>query len=90
MKKRDYIQILNYYKVPIPKTKQLLEKEAEKILSLKLCKCIKKVNTNDKNEPRAIGICTKTIFNKKGLTRGKFKCKEKRYVKFNKTRKLRK
>ena len=76
--------------MPIPKTKQLLEKEAEKILSLKLCKCIKKVNTNDKNEPRAIGICTKTIFNKKGLTRGKFKCKEKRYVKFNKTRKLRK
>ena len=50
----------------------------------------KKVNTNNKNEPRAIGICTKTIFNNKGLTRGKFRCKNKRYVNFNKTKKNRK
>jgi hypothetical protein len=87
----DYIDILNYYKIPVPKSKRLLQLEAEKILSSKLCKCIKKVNatTNNKNEARAIGICTKTIFKKKGYTRGKFKCKEKRYVKFNKTRKTR-
>ena len=37
------------------------------------------------NEARAIGICTKTIFNRKGYTRGKFKCKGKSTVKFNKT-----
>lgn len=88
----DYIDILKYYKVPIPKSKRLLQLEAEKILSSKLCKCIKKVNVtfSSDNESRAIGICTKTIFNKKGLTRGKFKCKNKRYVKFNKTRKLKK
>ena len=88
----DYIDILKYYNVPIPKSKRLLQIEAEKILSSKLCKCIKKVNltSNTDNEPRAIGICTKTIFNKKGLTRGKFKCTNKRYVKFNKTKKLRK
>ena len=88
----DYIDILNYYRISIPKSKRLIQLEAEKILSSKLCKCIKKVNavTNNKKEARAIGICTKTIFNNKGLTRGKFKCKDKRYVKFNKTRKMRK
>jgi len=90
MNNNDYIQILNYYNVLIPKSKKLIKEEGEKILALKLCKCIKKVNTKDNNEPRAIGICTKTIFNRKGLTRGKFKCKGKRFVKFNKTKKLRK
>jgi hypothetical protein len=90
MHNNDYIQILKYYKVSIPKSKRLIEKEAEKILSLKLCKCIKKVDSYTKNEPKSIGICTKTIFNRKGLTRGKFKCKGKRFVNFNKTRKLRK
>ena len=90
MHNSDYIQILKYYNGPIPKSKRLVQEEAEKILSLKLCRCIKKIDSYTKNEPRSIGICTKTIFNRKGLTRGKFKCKGKRYVKFNKTRKLRK
>lgn len=92
MQKDDYIQILNYYKVPIPRSIRLIQKEAESLLSLKLCKCIKKVNyvTDSKNEAKAIGICTKTIFNRKGLTRSKFKCKGKRYVNFNKTKKKRK
>jgi hypothetical protein len=88
MLNKDYIQILKYYKVPIPSSKRLIQKEGERILSLKLCKCIKKIDATVNNEPRAIGICTKTIFNRKGLTRGKFKCKGKRYVNFNKTRKL--
>ena len=68
-------------------------KEAEKILSDKLCRCIKSVNKKGAldNEPRSIGICTKTIFNNKGLTRGKFKCKKPtKFVKFNKTMKNRK
>jgi len=86
----DYIQILKYYEVPIPKSKRLIQKEAEKILSLKLCRCIKKVDSYTNNEPKSIGICTKTIFNRKGITRGKFKCKGKSYVKFNKTKKYRK
>lgn len=87
----DYIDILKYYKLQVPKSKRLIQLEAEKILSSKLCKCIKKVSAVSKreNEARAIGICTKTIFNRKGYTRGKFKCKGKRYVKFNKTKKSR-
>jgi len=90
MHNNDYIQILKYYNLPIPKSRQLVKEEGEKILALKLCKCIKKVDASANNEPRAIGICTKTIFNRKGLTRGKFKCKGKRYVKFNKTKKNKK
>jgi hypothetical protein len=79
----DYKQILKYYKKPIPKSSRRLKLNANKILSEKLCRCIKKVKT--KNEPIAIGICTKTIFNRKGYTRGKFKCKGKSFVKFRKT-----
>jgi hypothetical protein len=90
MHNNDYIQILKYYDLPIPKSKSQLQEEGEKILALKLCKCIKKVDSKINNEPRSIGICSKTIFNRKGLTRGKFKCKGKRYVNFNKTRKVRK
>ena len=78
----EYIKILEYYKIPIPGTKKLIQKEAENILSEKLCKCIKNI---DIAEPRSIGICTKSIFNKKGLTRGKFQCKNKRIVTFRKT-----
>jgi hypothetical protein len=80
----DYIKILNYYKISIPKSKRLLKLQAEKILAEKLCRCIKKIEPV--NEARSIGICTKTIFNRKGLTRGKFECKKNRKVTFRKTK----
>jgi len=79
----DYKKILEFYDKPIPKSKRLLKIEAEKIMDNKLCRCIKKIEPE--NEARSIGICTKTIFNNKGFTRGKFKCKEKKYVTFRKT-----
>lgn len=78
----DYKKILEFYDKPIPKSKKLLKIEAEKIMASKLCRCIKKIGTE--NEARSIGICTKTIFNRKGFTRGKFKCKGKKYVTFRK------
>ena len=84
----DYKLILEYYKKPIPKSSRLLKLHANKILSEKLCRCIKKIET--KNESIAIGICTKTIFNRKGYTRGKFKCKGKSFVNFRKTLKNKK
>jgi len=80
----DYKKILEYYNKPIPKSIRLAKAAAEKILAQKLCRCIKKVGPD---ESRAIGICTKTVFNRKGYTRGKFKCKGKQSVK---TRKIRK
>jgi len=88
--KKDYVSILKFYNMQIPKSNRLIKKNAEKILADKLCKCIKSVDPKIKNEPRAIGICTKTIFNNKGYTRGKFKCKDKKYVSLKKTKKNRK
>ena len=82
--KHDYIKILKYYNLNVPSKTEDIKKTAEKILSEKLCKCIKKVSPN--NEAKAIGICTKTIFNRKGLTRGKFKCTGKKNVFFSKTK----
>jgi len=75
---KDYIKILNYYNISIPTNNKLLRKKATKILANKLCKCIKRVTP--KNEARSIGICTKTIINNKGYTRGVFKCKGKQNI----------
>jgi hypothetical protein len=81
----DYKKILEYYKEEIPKSARLLKMKAETIISTKLCRCIKKVD--QKNEARAIGICTKTILNRRGLTRGNFKCKGKGSIKLKKIKK---
>ena len=85
----DYTHILEFYNKPLPKSKRILKMTAEKLLANKLCRCIKKLDKT--NEARAIGICTKTIINSKGYTRGKFKCKGKSTIKLmknrNKTRK---
>lgn len=83
----DYKKILEYYKKPLPPSRRLLKLNAEKILAQKLCRCIKKVTVNNNDEARSIGICTKTIFNRKGYTRGKFNCKKNSKVDFKKTRK---
>lgn len=80
--KKDYVSILKYYNINIPKSKRLLKKQSEKIMAEKLCKCIKKIVPI--NEAKSIGICTKTIFNRKGYTRGQFQCKKKQSVKFRK------
>jgi hypothetical protein len=95
---KDYIDILSFYKITIPKSKRLIKKKAENIISDKLCRCIKTVqqklintsntsNNTKLSEAKAIGICTKTIFNNKGFTRGQFKCKKNRTVKFRHTNK---
>jgi hypothetical protein len=82
---KDYVSILKYYNLNIPRSKRLLKKQAEKIMADKLCKCIKKIDPI--NESKSIGICTKTIFNRKGYTRGQFQCKKKQSVKFRKINK---
>ena len=56
--------------------------QAEKMLVSKLCRCIKKVDKV--NEARAIGICTKTIINNKGFTRGQFTCKKQQTIRLKK------
>ena len=69
----DYKRILEFYNIPIPLSKLKMKEQVEKILSLKLCRCIKKLGIE--HESKSIGICTKTIFGRKGLKRGKFKCR---------------
>ena len=71
----DYKKILQYYHENIPESRKNIKLNAENIIATKLCRCIKKVDKA--NEARAIGICTKTIINNKGFTRGNFKCKGK-------------
>ena len=80
--KQDYIKILSFYKKEIPSSFKLLKMEAENILSDKLCKCIKKVDSS--NESKSIAICSDSIFKKKGLVRGTFKCGRKRTLRFTK------
>ena len=82
LKYKDYISILKFYKMDIPKSKRALKQQAENILSDKLCRCIKKVEPE--YEAKSISICTKSIFNRKNLKRGKFNCKGKRSVKIYK------
>lgn len=74
----DYSSILKFYKMSIPKTRRALKKRAESVLAEKLCRCIKKVGLDE--EARSIGICSKSIFKLKGLSRGKFTCKNKMKV----------
>ena len=81
---KDYKKILEYYKENIPKSSRLLKMNAEQVIATKLCRCIKKVDKQ--NEGRAIGICTKTILNRKGLSRGNFKCKGKGSIKLKKNK----
>jgi len=75
----DYSAILRYYDNPVPKEKHLLKQRAEAILAKKLCSCIKKVAKPDQ-EARAIGICTRTVINKKGLKRLSFRCRKKKTI----------
>jgi len=87
----DYSKILKYYKLKIPKNKKTLKHVAENTLSKKLCSCIKKIDTFKnkkafkKTESSAIAICTASIFNRKGLERRKFTCKNKMKTKFTKS-----
>ena len=83
---KDYKSILLFYNKSIPKSKRILKLQAEQIMAAKLCKCIKKVDPEF--EAKSIGICTKTIFIPKNITRGQFSCKKRRFV--NMTKKNRK
>ena len=76
--KKDYIKILNYYKLKIPESNKLIKEKASDILAIKLCRCLRKTNNV------SVGICSKAIFNKKGLQRKKFTCKKKQKVSFAK------
>lgn len=41
MDKEDYIKILTFYKIQIPKLASEMKQKAEHLMATKLCKCIK-------------------------------------------------
>jgi len=80
----DYISILKYYDIDVSNMKKkAIKQKAEAILAEKLCRCIKKVSKslNNKKESRAIAICKNSVFTKKNLKVGRFKCKERSSIK---------
>jgi hypothetical protein len=83
----DYKTVLEHYNQSIPTNNIQIKEKAEKLLSKKLCQCIKKVQGKIGNEPSAIGICTRTIFKNRGLKREQFTCRNKYTVNMTKTRK---
>jgi hypothetical protein len=92
--KKDYTKILNHYGMKpvysiknktrknkgkrtydLAKTKEL----TRKVLSEKLCQCIKKVQKASKGklpEKAAIAICRRSIFSNRGLKHYSFSCKK--------------
>lgn len=78
----DYIKILKYYNMRVPNSAKTVKRNAEKMVATKLCRCIKKVGIGNEpasiGEPAAIGVCTRSVINGKGLRRGSFKCAKKR------------
>ena len=72
----DYIAILEYYNISHSKlSSKDLKERSEKILATKLCRCIKKVDPEVKDKPRAIAICNNSVLNKKNLKGPRFTCK---------------
>ena len=71
----DYKKLLDYYGITNrPKSERALKQAVNKIVIAKLCGCIKKLEP--KYKARSVGICTKTVLNNRGYTRGKFSCKK--------------
>ena len=85
---KDYKNILDFYNIPIPTNSKQIKEKAESIMANKLCKCIKKIKKgNEKLEKKGIAICSKSIFNNRGYTRGKFRCLTRKFINVTKKRK---
>ena len=81
LSKEDYIEIIKYYNVSIPKDADTdkIKEIAEDLVAKKLCSCIKSINKekHKDGEKRSIGICKTSILLKKGLSDRGFHCKKK-------------
>jgi hypothetical protein len=86
----DYKAILYYYNVEVDTlSKKQIKLQAEEMLAVKLCRCIKKVNATRKDNTRSIAICRNRVIKRKGLATSGFKCKRKpRLLPFKKTKRV--
>ena len=88
MTKTDYQKILSYYKMPFDNlSTRELKQTAEDILATKLCKCIKAVEKKVGTQ-NAIGLCTTSVFGKKGLKYFDMSCKGRAKLQSRKGRRL--
>ena len=90
LSKQDYMKLLEYYAIQTKNNASLssLKKAAEKIITQKLCSCVKKVPNKNNPESRAIGICNYSIIQRKNLKINGFTCKKKMRLKTSKTNKI--
>ena len=78
---KDYKTILEFYNKKIPTSSKNMREEAEKIISMKLCRCIKKVKKGqNKKEGESVGICKKSVLHKKNVDIYGFNCKKNRHL----------
>jgi len=91
LSQEDYKTIIHHYGFPLPKSKRLVKKKGEDLISRKLCSCIKKVTKKLKNdETPAIGICAYSILKNRNMKFKSFTCKKKpKIVGLKKTKKIR-
>ena len=90
LSQEDYKTIIHHYGFPLPKSKRLIQKKGEDLISRKLCSCIKKVTKKFKNnETPAIGICTYSVLKNRNLKFKSFTCKKKpKIIGLRKTKKV--
>jgi len=88
----DHVNILEFYKMNIPKSKRETKKAAERILAKKICNCVSAIvkskrplvplaktrkRTKKAKEQAAVAICRNSIFRKKGIMNYTYTCKKK-------------
>ena len=91
---KDYNKILKFYKVDNYKKMTPSQKKttSNKIVSKKLCSCIKTIKKRQKNksEKDIIPICKNSVLRKKRLIGRKFTCKRKKSILLSKIKKTQK
>jgi len=90
LSQKDFKTILEYYNKNIPSSAKQIREEAEKILSQKLCRCIKKIKKSQKlSEAQTTGICKTSVLHKKNVAIHGFQCKKRsNFHKFPKSKTL--
>lgn len=74
---KTHRQIIEKYGETVPKTTRGRRTKATRLLNERFCRCIKKADT-DGNHGRAIALCTRSIFTRRGFKRGSFTCKKRK------------
>jgi hypothetical protein len=72
----DYSKIIKHYGKRVPKTLRKRKQKAEKLLSKKLCSCLKKMTVKNKDYNANVAICSNSIFKGRGLKYNRFSCKQ--------------